>query len=101
MTKFAATVAADETFKTQGEITSHAPSTTLIHSSQGRKADRTTVSVMMSRMPTRKAFCVAGMSPSANCNTHGEAQSQTPSAKSSPSPQCMGKEKCRRLVDAL
>src|SRR5437879_3870749 len=78
--------------KTQGETTSHAPRTTLIHSSQTRKETNATVSFTISRKPTRTAFCVAIMSSPANCRIHGETHNQMPSTRLAQSSHCLGGE---------
>ncbi len=78
--------------KTQGETTSHAPRTTLAHSSQTRKETNVTVSVTMSRKPTRTAFCVTIISSPASCRTHGEAHNQMPSTRLAQSSHCFGGE---------
>src|SRR5216684_2603066 len=91
MTKFA--IGTDAVMpKTQGETTSHAPRTTLIHSCQTRKETNVAVSVTMSRTPTRNAFCVTIISSPVNCRTHGETHNQMPSTRLAQSSHCFGGE---------
>src|SRR5689334_11824461 len=83
----------------QGEIASQAPSATLIHSSQSRKIDNSTISAMMISAPTTTAFSSARGSLSKN-SAHGESSSHSPSAQLVQSSHCLGNENadCAMLV---
>src|ERR1051325_544992 len=80
---------------TQGEIISHAPSATLIHSSHGRNTDKVTTSTRMMRKPTITALRVGTRSRS-NSSAQGEMHSQMPKAQLVQSSHCLGNETSAR-----
>src|SRR5215831_12405471 len=85
--------------KAHGEMASHAPSPTLIHSSQSRKIDSSTISTMITNAPSTTAFSSARDSWSKN-SAQGESRSHRPSAQLVQSSHCLGNENadCAMLV---
>src|SRR5262249_28539583 len=82
-----------------GEIASQAPSTTLIHSSQSRKIESSTISAMITSAPTASALFIARVSLSKN-SVQGESRSHSPSTQLVQSSHCLGNENadCAMLV---
>src|SRR5215467_15438925 len=80
----------------QGEITSHAPSATLIHSSHGRNSESVTTSARMIRKPTITALRV-GTGSRSNSSAHGEMHSQMPKAQLAQSSHCFGSVSATRV----
>src|ERR1700736_1447669 len=87
--------ARDRMPSTHGEITSHAPSATLIHSSHGRNTDKVTTSTRMIRNPTITALRVGTRSRS-NSSAQGEMHSQMPKAQLAQSSHCFGSDSSAR-----
>src|SRR5271157_3829098 len=85
--------------RTQGDMTSQAPSATLIHSSHGRNTDNVTTSARMIKQPTMTALRVGTVSRS-NSSAHGEMHSQMPNTQLAQSSHCFGRDNSARMAAA-